>query len=169
MSKLAVAYVRYMDSMSTRLGKILKFGILALIGIMLIEVVARYIFNKPTPWAVELSMFIIGTYWVLAGSYVLLRGAHVRMDALYSRWSPRKRAIFDAATVFLVGVYLITFIRGGLPSVVFSLQHGQHTTTQWGPPLAPIKIVLIAGGTLLFLQAIAIFIKDLAIIRGRDI
>jgi len=167
MPKVLICYVQYIDSLSTWLGKILKFGIFVLIGILLFEAVARYIFNAPTPWAVEMSEFTLGTYFLIGGGYALLRGAHVRMDALYNRWSARRKAIVDLATFSLIAVYLIVLVVGGSMIAAQALISGQHASTQWGPPLAPIKTIVVVGAVLLLLQAVAFFIRDLAIIRGK--
>lgn len=169
MPKALVTYVRYIESTNAWLGKILSGAIFGLIGILLIEAVSRYIFNAPTPWSVELSGFVFGTYFLIGGGYVLLRGSHVKMDALYSRWSPKTKAIADAATFSLLAVYLIVLILGGIPSTAFSLSFGQHSHTMWGPPLAPIKIIVIVGAVILLLQGVAFFIRDLSIIRGKPI
>lgn len=169
MPKVLICYVRYIDSLSTWLGKTLKFSIFVLIGILLIEAVARYIFNTPTIWAAEMGEFVLGTYFLIGGGYVLLCGTHVRMDAIYNRWSARKKAIADLATFSLIAVYLITLVLGGSRIAATALMSGQHASTQWGPPLAPIKTIVVVGAVLLLLQAVAFFIRDLAIIRGKPI
>jgi len=169
MPKALVTYVRYIESMSTWLGKIMSFGIFVLLFILLFEAASRYIFNIPTPWSIELGLFVVGGYFFISGGYVLLRGGHVKMDAFYSRWSPKTRAIADLATFSLVAGYLIIFMLGGIGDVAFSLRFGVTSDSSWSPPLAPIKIIITVGAGLLFLQAVAFFIRDLSIIRGKPI
>lgn len=170
MPKALVIYVQSIQSMNTHLGKILKFGVVVLVGILLIEAISRYGFNTPTVWSIELSEFIFGFYFFIAGGYVLLREGHVKMDAFYSRWSPKTRAIADLATFPLLAVYLIVFVWGGISSAEEALRFGQHTPSIWGPPLAPIKIIMVVGAVLLLLQGVAFLIRDLSIIfRGRDV
>jgi len=161
--------VRYIESFNTRLGKILAGGVFVLIFILVFEGVSRYVFNNPTPWSVELAQFVFGTYVFVGGGYVLLRGGHVRMDALYTRWSPRRKAIVDLVTFSCVAGYFIVFLWGGIPNTAYSLSVGQHYKTMWGPPIGPIKIIILVGATILFLQTIALFIRDLSIIRGEPI
>lgn len=169
MRKALEIYVRYIDSINAWIGKILKFSIFMLIFVLLIEAVRRYIFNAPTPWSLELAQFVLGTYFLIGGGYVLLRGGHVKMDALWSRWSPRTRAMADLATFSLFAVYLIVFILGGIGNAAYSLTFGQHSGTSWGPPLAPIKLITVVGAFLLLLQGVAFFIRDLSILRGKPI
>lgn len=170
MPKALMTVARYIDSMSMWLGKILKFGIFVLIGILLYEIVSRYIFNSPTSWSVELGGFVFGAYFFIGGAYVLVRGAHVRMDILSSRWSPKTKAIVDLVTFPLFAVYLIVFIWGGFDSIEYALRLGQHSSSMWGPPLAPVKIIVTVGAALLLLQGLSLFIKDLStIFKGKDL
>lgn len=169
MSKALLSYVHYIELFNIRLGKILGSLVFVLIGILLFEAVSRYIFNAPTGWSVELSAFVFGTYFILGGGYVLLRGGHVNMDILYNRWSPKTRAIVNLATFSLIAAYLVVFMVGGIENVSYSLKWGQHSASMWAPPLAPIKIITTVGAGLLLLQGVAFFIRDLSIARGKPI
>ena len=169
MPKALVSYVRYIESLSERLGKTVKYGILVLLFILIYEGASRYVFNIPTPWSLELSLFVFGTYCVLGSGYTLFRGSHIRMDVFYVRWSARRRAIVDVATFSLFGVYLIVFIIGGIGNTAYSIGIAQHSCTQWAPPLSPIKIIMVVGAVLLLLQRVASFIRDLSVVRRKPI
>ncbi len=169
MPRALVNFVRYIEAFNARLGKIVSYGLFVMVFILLFEAVSRYIFKSPTPWSVELTMFVFGAYFFIGGGYVLLRGGHVRMDAFYSKFSPKKKAIFDIATFFLAAFFLVTFIWGGILDAAFSIEFGQRYATMWGPPVAPIKIIITAGGVILLLQVLAFLIRDISIIRGKPI
>jgi len=169
MPKVLVIYVRCIESANTWLGKILAGAIFMLIAVLLIEAVSRYVFNSPTYWSHEMSGFIIGTYFVLGGGYVLLNGAHVGMDALSARWSRKKRAIVDLATFPLLATYLVVFLMGGISSAARAVRVGERTMTMWGPQLGPIKIILVVGVVMLLLQGIALLIRDVYIVKGKDL
>ena len=169
MPKIAKFYVRYIDSMSQRVGKGVRYGIVAMIGILLFETVSRTIFNAPRVWTVELSQFMMAAYYILGGSYALLTGQQVKMDLLYDRWSAKRRAMVDAMTASIAVFYIVIFIMGGIDSAIYALVRGQITYSPWAPPLAPIKIIFVSGATLMLLQIIANFFRDLAIARGKPI
>jgi TRAP-type mannitol/chloroaromatic compound transport system permease small subunit len=170
MPKALVMYVRSMNSANAQLGKIGKYGVLVIVAILLIEAISRYGFNSPTIWSMELTEFVFGFYFFIGGGYVLLRGEHVNMDLFYSKWSPKRKAITDIFTFPLLAVYFIVFIISGVDNVVGTLKWGQTTTSLWSPPLGPIKIIVLIGGILLFLQGIAFLIRDVSILRkGRDL
>ena len=169
MPRALANYVRYIGWFNTRVGKIIQYGIFVMIAIMLIEAGRRYFFNNPTVWSIELGKFVLGTYFIIGAGYILLCEGHVRMDALYSRWSAKRRAIFDLATFFTAIVYFIVLLRGSIDSALFSLRLNQHSETPWGPPLSPIKVIIVVGVSLMLLQAIALFIRDIAIVKGKPI
>jgi TRAP-type mannitol/chloroaromatic compound transport system permease small subunit len=162
-------YVRGIATVNTKVGSVFKYGLLVLIGILMIEAIARFGLNKPQIWTLELGEFVLGGYYMMAGGYALLKGAHVRMDILYNRWSAKRRAVSDVATFSFLAVFLVVLILGGVDSSLYAIEMGQYTQTPWGPILAPIKIIATIGIALLFLQCIADFIQDVLILRGRPI
>ena len=99
----------------------------------------------------------------------MMLGAHVRMDVLYSKWSPKRRAVTDAITVFCLIFYLAVLLIGGLSSTWYSLEYGQRNYSAWRPYVAPIKIIMVIGIFMMLLQAIATFFRDLAKVKGVNI
>ena len=71
--------------------------IFLLIGAMLYEVVARYVFARPTVWAFDISYMLNGALFVLAIGYTQKCRAHVRIDFLAVRLPARLVAIVDLA------------------------------------------------------------------------
>ena len=168
MPKILVLYVRCVESMNRYLGSVLCYGLPAMIFISLLEATSRYGFNSPTPWAVEMSAFIMGAMFLLGGGYTLLRREHVKMDAISRRWSARRKAIVDMATFPLFAIFFTVIILGGIPQAAFDLTWHTHSRSLWGPPLAPIKIIILVGAGLLILQGVAILIRDVATLRGKS-
>jgi TRAP-type mannitol/chloroaromatic compound transport system permease small subunit len=95
--------------------------------------------------------------------------SHVRMDLFYSRWSAKRRALADVLTAGLLIFYLVVLLIGGISSTEYALTYGQKNYSSWAPPLAPIKIIMSIGITLMLLQVIAVFFKDLAKARGEPL
>jgi len=69
--------------------------------------------------------------------------------------------------LFLI-FYLGVLLYGGLSSTQYALQYGEKSYSSWAPYMAPIKIIMTFGIILMLLQAVAIFFKDLAKVRGED-
>jgi len=162
--------IKVIDSISDWTGKISSFFIIIITGVILFEIVARYIFNKPTTWAFEISLTLYGIYVALLGAYVLVTGSHVNVDILYARFSPRTKAgvnLFSWLIFFLwCGALVWTgWIRGWE-----SLMIRESESTAFGCPIYPVKLSLAVGGSLLFLQGLAGYIRNIyTFITGRKI
>ena len=72
------------------LGKAIdKIGVLFAIGLILSalilinEVVLRYVFNAPTVWAHETTIFICGMSFIYGGLYCASRDQHIRVVLIY--------------------------------------------------------------------------------------
>jgi TRAP-type mannitol/chloroaromatic compound transport system permease small subunit len=136
------------------------------------EVVARYAFNAPTRWSYELSYMLYGAQFMLAASFTLLRGGHIRTDVFYERWSPKTRATVDA-----VGYVLFFF-----PGLLFIMYAGAVEARQaWaigertglgifgvGVPMYLLKAIIPLTAVLLLLQGVAELIRCARAIRGHD-
>jgi TRAP-type mannitol/chloroaromatic compound transport system permease small subunit len=169
MPKAIKLYVRYIDAVNRVVGRFAMYLVLALLGILLLSSVSRTFFNLPLIWIVEVAQFTMAAYYLLGGGYSVTLEGHVRMDLLYSRWSPKTRAIIDLITAFFLIFYLVFLLVGGISSIDYAVTYGQVNYTPWAPPLAPIKIIMVIGIVLMLLQVIATFFKDLATARGETI
>ena len=161
--------MRWIEAVNRVVGRFAMYLIVAMIAVLLYSAVMRTGFNRPPLWTVEMGQFLLAAYYLLGGAYTLQIDAHVRMDLLYSRWTPKRRAFADTITAVCLIGYLLVLLWGGLSSTAYALEYGQKASSSWRPPLAPIKIVMAFGIFLMLLQAAAFFIRDLALLRGRPI
>ncbi len=143
--------------------------IFVMIAVMLYASFSRTVIGMPLNWAMEMGQFLLAAYYLLGGGYSLQLNAHVRMDLLYGRLSPRKMAFTDTLTAFCLIFYLSTLLIGGISSTEYAITYKQVNYTSWAPLLWPIKSIMTFGIFLMLLQAIAIFFKDLARVRGEEI
>ena len=168
MPKSLITYVKTIDSLVARLWTWIRWVSVVIIGILAYAVVKRHFLGTPSIAAYEFAIFLMTAIFILAGGPLLLQEEHVRMDAFYTRWSPRRRAIMDVAT-FALFIYIIVMIMTSISLGVSSYAAGQHTKSIWGPPLWPLKAAIGAGCIILLLQAIANLIRDIATIRGKPL
>jgi TRAP-type mannitol/chloroaromatic compound transport system permease small subunit len=169
MPKVVKAYVGYIDAANKAVGKFSMYLVFAMMGILLFESISRTLFDRPHIWVVEMAQFCMAAYYLLGGGYSLILEGHVRMDLLYGRWGARRQALADVFTAFLLIFYMVFLLTGGISASKYALKYGQVNYTPWGPPLAPIKIIMTIGIFLMLLQVIATFFKDLAKARGKDL
>jgi TRAP-type mannitol/chloroaromatic compound transport system permease small subunit len=162
-------YVRTIDALNRVIGRLAMYLIFAMMGVLLLSSGSRTFFDTSYIWVVETAQFVLAAYYLLGGGYSMQLDSHVRMDLLYSRWSPRTRAIVDVLTAGVLLFYLAILLLGGLSSTQYAIEYGQKNYSSWAPPLAPIKIIMVIGIVLMLLQAIAVFFRDLATARGETL
>ncbi|HEX9771360.1 MAG TPA: TRAP transporter small permease subunit [Kiloniellales bacterium] len=169
MPKAARVYVRYVEALNRRIGRLAMYLVFAMMGILLFSSITRTAFNMSHIWIVEMAQFTMVAYYLLGGGYSMQLDSHVRMDLLYSRWSARKKAIADTITIFFLLFYVVFLLYGGISSTHYSLEYGQKNYTAWAPYLAPIKIIMVIGIVLMLLQIVATFFRNLAEARGEPL
>lgn len=160
-------FLRAVDSFNDRLGRVLSLGILLIFGLLVLEVALRYLFNSPTVWANELTQMIFGAYVVLSGGHLLWCGGHVNVDILYSRLSPRTKALVDVITssVFFAFCLMLFYYGGSL--ALESLARWEHSQSPWNPPLYPAKLTIPLGALLVLFQGTAKLLRDILVLAGR--
>ena len=183
------AYIRIVDRINYRVGRIAMYGIFVLIGILLVSSINKTFFT-PTLWTLELAQFTMVSYYILGGPYSIQLGSNVRMDLLYGEWSMRKKAGFDLLTVLFLIFYLCVLLYGAVSSTAYSLGywgsepfsffgglvtgsekvgHMERSSSAWRPYMWPIKTVMIIGMFFMLLQCISEFLKDVLRLKGEAI
>lgn len=162
-------WLGWVDLINEWVGRVVSFLIIPMTLVAVIEVILRYVFNRPTIWAWDVNMMLLGAFTVLTGGYVLLKEGHVSMDVFVSRLSPRVRAVIALITslLFFFSIGLLVW-QGGLEARE-SLLIGEKVNSVWGPPLYPLKILWPIGAFLLLLQGVATFIRDLNTARSKGV
>ncbi|MBY8976768.1 TRAP transporter small permease subunit [Rhodobacteraceae bacterium NNCM2] len=182
-------YIRAVDSVNHRVGRIVMYGIFALMGILLWSSISKTFF-LPSLWTLEMAQFVMVGYYILGGPYSMQLGSNVRMDLLYGEWSVRRKAWFDLITVLFLIFYLGVLLYGAVSSTAYSLGYWgsepfsffggllsgaeeigrmERSSTAWRPYLWPIKVVMILGLFLMLLQCISELLKDVLRLKGETI
>lgn len=161
-------YVEIVEAVNYRVGRVAMYLIFVMMAILLYSSVSKTFF-LPSLWTLEMAQFVMTAYYILGGPYSIQLNSSVRMDLFYGSWSPRRKAWFDAFTVMAMLVYLGVLLYGGFSSASYAVEYGERSYSAWRPYMAPIKIVMCIGITLMLLQAVAVLFKDVAKIRGEEL
>lgn len=169
MPRPIVLFVRVVDTVNRFVGRF-AMGLFFVMGaILLYSTFSRLVFGMPVNWALEMTQFLLASYYLLGAAYSFQLNAHVRMDLFYSRATPRGKAITDAITILFVIFYLAVLLRGGWSSTEYAITYGQKNYSAWGPLMWPVKSVMTLGIFLMLLQAISSLCKDIGTAIGRPI
>jgi len=162
-----VYIVHKLDALSNWSGKVTSLLIYVIMGVIIFEVVSRYVFDSPTIWGTETATMVFGVFGLASGVYTHFCRAHVKMDVFYARWSERKKAIADACTFPLFLIFCAVFLwKSGLYAWD-SCAGLEHSTTAWGPPSYPWKMTIPVIVFLMILQGISQFIRDISLAAGK--
>ena len=87
--------VRFIERIVGGLGRVTALVVIPLVLATSFEVFSRYLFGAPTIWAYELGYMLTGSHFLLGASLALQNKTHIRIDLIYSHFSPRKKSIVD--------------------------------------------------------------------------
>lgn len=82
------------------IGIVFALGILASAGILVLEVILRYVFNAPTIWAHETVIFLNALAFIFGGLYAAARNSHIRVVLVYDFLKKSTRRWFDIGISF---------------------------------------------------------------------
>jgi len=163
-----IHFIKYVDAFNYRIGRFAMYGIFLMMGILLWSSISKTFFN-PSLWTLEMAQFCMVGYYMLGGPYSIQMGSNVRMDLLYGEWDNHRKAQVDAITIIFLIIYLIFMIWGGWESFMYSLSYGgERSSSIWRPYIWPIKLIMLFGLSLMLLQSISEFFKDILRIKGHD-
>jgi TRAP-type mannitol/chloroaromatic compound transport system permease small subunit len=198
MLRLVKTYIRVVDAINYRLGRMVMYSIFFMIGVLLWSSISKTFF-LPSLWTLEVAQFAMVAYYILGGPYSIQLGSNVRMDLFYGEWTDRRKAEVDAISVLLLIFYLGVLLYGGVSSTAYSMGYFgdtpftflkdivvgfvtggpagvgevtgylERSPTAWRPLLWPIKLIMIIGIFLMLLQTISELFKDIAKIKGIDL
>lgn len=206
--KILLRIAHVIDWISERLGAISVVLVIATIVIGAVNPVLRYVGRTanidlygeltraligsrvPQNQLIEIQWYLYAMMYLLGFPYILKHGVNVRVDFLYSRWSPKRRALVDfiGTLIFLIpfcllGLYVMLppvlfswgFTSNAPPQDLFAFLGGLRDTgaielsgDPGGLPRPYIKSFIIVGFIFLLLQAVAQAIKYLAVLVGHN-
>ena len=157
------------EKMITCIGKTVAWLNLLLIGIILIQVSLRYIFNYNSVALEELQWHLYGVGIMMGLSYGLTTDSHVRLDVLHARFSRTSKEWIElVGLILLVLPWCYVAIFHGIDFVAASWRVAEHSNSPGGLPYYwIIKSVLPLSFILFFLAALARIARSFLYLSNR--
>jgi TRAP-type mannitol/chloroaromatic compound transport system permease small subunit len=142
-------------------GRATSWLALAIVLLMATNVVLRYLFSYGSVWSQELEWHLLTPLIMFAVAYAYLKGDLVRVDVLYTHFSPGKKALVNLVSAGLcLAIAVITFY--------FSVKYVQQSYSIMEQSADPgglthrwlLKAVIPVGFVLLALQSVAEILKS---------
>jgi TRAP-type mannitol/chloroaromatic compound transport system permease small subunit len=159
MSKAIKVFFDRLDTISEKAGKITCYLVFIIMLITTLDVVARYVFNRPLLWGWLLNRQLFGVFILFAGVFTLLKGEHIRIEILYDHFPPKvktiARWISAAAMISFLGILVWQTSWMGWNS----LMNNEKAAGAFRIPLYPFKLLIPVVAFLFLLQGISYFRK----------
>jgi len=160
-------FLLFIDRLSAGVGKAFGWCIVVMTIGTCYEVFVRYVLAAPTNWAFDVSYFMYGALFMMAGAYTLSRNGHVRGDVLYRLMPFRVQASIDLV------LFVIFFIPGfaallyyGIPYAQISWQiHEVSIYSPTGAPVYPHKTLIPIAALLMLIQCFAEIVRCIICLR----
>jgi TRAP-type mannitol/chloroaromatic compound transport system permease small subunit len=160
---LHIRIVRAIDKFTDTSGTWVAWLNVPLVLAVSYEVVARYAFDSPTIWSFDVTYMLYGTIFMLGAAYALHKGAHIRTDFFFEKWSIRTRGVIDSIAYllfFFPSLAVFLYVSAGEGWYAFSIGETSEQTP-WRPILWPFKMVVPLTCLLLMIQGVSETIKSL--------
>jgi TRAP-type mannitol/chloroaromatic compound transport system permease small subunit len=156
------------DDLNGRVGRAVYWLVLLAVLVSASNAVARYGFNTSSNAWLELQWYLFSAVFLLGAGYGLREGAHVRIDLVAARFSPRAQAWIDIfGGLFMLLPAAAVILWYGWDAFALSWRLDEMSTDAGGLARWPVKLLIPAGFALLILQGLAETIKRAAFLLGR--
>jgi len=159
---LHIRIVRAIDRFTDTSGTWIAWLNVPLVAVVAYEVISRYAFGAPTAWSFDLTYMLYGAIFMLGSAYALHKGAHIRTDFFFEKWSIRTRGVIDSVAYlvfFFPSLFLFLIVSGAEGWYAFEIGETSEQTP-WRPILWPFKMVVPLTCVLLMVQGVSETIKS---------
>lgn len=162
--------IDFLERITGSAGMVAAWLVVPLIFASCYEVFSRYVLNAPTIWAFELAYMAMGAHFLIGAAYTLRERGHIRIDVLYTHFSPRTQAwidVFGFVCLLLPASWWLTW--GLWEYALDAYQSGELSgQSAWNPPIWPFRLVFFSGFLLLSIQGTVSLLRALTVAFGHD-
>jgi len=156
------------EAINVKAGEYVAYWAVISVFVYYYEVMARFLFNSPTNWVHESMFLMYGMQYMISGAYAYREDQHVRVDVVYSKLSPRGKAIADIISSVFFFIFTLTLLWTGGRFALDAVHNAETSFTEWGIQYWPVKLTMPIGAALIVLQGISKLIKDIMFVMRRE-
>jgi TRAP-type mannitol/chloroaromatic compound transport system permease small subunit len=163
-------FVRAVDALNATIGRFTALLLIPLVAVVFYEVLMRKIFNAPTTWAFEMTIYIYGFHFMMAMGVTYLHDKHVRIDVITLQLPSKAQLVLRLITFWIIFLPFVgAMLWAGTEYAAKSWMQWEHSWSAWKPPLYPFKTIIPVSLLLLLLQGMANSIREWYQLKGEDI
>jgi TRAP-type mannitol/chloroaromatic compound transport system permease small subunit len=165
--RFLLSVARAIDAANRCVGRTVSWLVIFAVLVSAGNAVSRYALNTSSNAWLEIQWYLFSAVFLLCAGYTLLKNAHVRIDVLSGRLTPRARAWIDiGGGVFFLLPMAIIVLYLSWPMFVQSYVTHEMSSDAGGLVRWYVKALIPAGFALLVLQGCSEVIKRIAFLRG---
>jgi TRAP-type mannitol/chloroaromatic compound transport system permease small subunit len=163
-----LALSRLIDKITTWIGKVTMWLILATTLISAGNAIVRKIFNVSSNGLLEIQWYLFAAVFMMGAGYGFLKNSHVRIDFIAAKLSARTRNWIDVVGIIAVLLpFCLLSIALSWPLFTNALATGEMSPNPGGLIRWPAYALIPLGFALLALQALSELIKRIAFLGGQ--
>jgi TRAP-type mannitol/chloroaromatic compound transport system permease small subunit len=163
------AVVRAIDGFTEWLGRLVAWLTLGTVVVCFAVVVLRYVFSVGSICLQELYVWQHALVFMLGAGYTFMHGGHVRVDILYGRMTPQRRAWVDLfGTVFFLAPWMFVLVWFGWSFLARSWSLFEASGQAGGcQGYFLLKSAIFGFAFLVGIQGVALFCRSVLVLGGR--
>jgi TRAP-type mannitol/chloroaromatic compound transport system permease small subunit len=155
------------DALLEKIGKGTAWLNFVLIGIILIQVILRYVFNRGMVPLEELQWHLYGVGIMVGLSYAVVKDSHIRLDLVYENMSEKNKARFEIfGIIFLLLPFATVGVIKGYELFFASFRVNESSASPTGLPFRwIIKSFVCTGFALLAVSSVTRLIAQIRLLK----
>ena len=163
-----LALSKAIDGISKIVGLVGEYLVLLCALISAFNAMSRYLFNASSNGWLEIQWYLFAYVVLLGASYTLRNNGHVRVDLIYGNVSPTKRIWVDIFGLIVFLLPVTAYLTWASWPFFYQSYLGDEMSSNAGGLIRwPVKILLVLGFGLLFLQGVSELIKRIGALGGQ--
>ena len=126
--------------------------LVAVAGVVLLQVLMRYLFAYPNPWSEEVSRFCFIWLSLLGASLAVEHRAHFRFDQVTGKLAPRAKRVVQSGARAVVLIFALLLIGTGI--ALMNLTMGERSPAL-NLPVALVYAAAPVSGALMVIHMLA--------------
>jgi TRAP-type mannitol/chloroaromatic compound transport system permease small subunit len=160
MSNLVNTFFDWIDTVVEKSARITCYLVFIMMLVTTLDVVARYVFNRPLLWGWLLNRQLFGVFILFAGVFTLFKGEHIRIEILYDHFPRSLKTVAKwiglLALVSFMGVLVWQASWMGWNSLLMN----EKAAGAFRIPWYPFKLLIPAVAFLFLLEGISAFRRN---------
>ncbi len=153
---------RGIDFVNNWLGNITCYAVLVVTLFMILEVVMRYFFRRPTLWVWDMNMQMFAIMVFLGAGYHIYKRQIISVDVFYDKFPPFLKLASDVIAFLCMLIFLGALLWTSSDYAMRSFLIREHATTAFGPPIYHLKMMMPLAALLMILQFTKQYFEEFA-------